>query len=731
MKMNRFVTLALAASAVFAASCKQEEPQPLVPDPESPLTGKHLIVKASAKSDDSRTSVYHDDDAGKYAFLWGAGDAIGLLEADPAASSNRVENYESSPLAESCEVGFFPFDLAPRAVGGELHYMAFYPVSALTAAGDGNWDASTSSFALGLTLPSLQHPTADSFDPAADLLVSREVVESARPESLELYFARIGTVVKLVVTGLDPGTKVHGGRFTLGYVCQGAVTFESSTGAVHYPSGADGIDFRYTETNAQTGALEGTPLVADENGKVTLWLRVKSGVSDQRITLTLDTESAEGEPLGHSREINLVNRNTSVTFKEGGVTTLSVSVAAEIPGDGVIPRDLRTIPALYIDTPDAQPIVSKTEWIEGTRIRIYGDDGQILLDDKKASIRGRGNTTWNHPKKPYYFKLNKKTNLLGTGKSKKYILLANWLDRTLLRNAVAFEAARRTSMAWTPADLFVEVYLNGEHKGNYLLCEKIEVEDARVQADYLFSMDLSNDEDISFYTTYGYRVNLGLTGLPVEVKHPDLDDYAEDPDGLAQVLSEGRTLLDQLGAAIVNKESESLADLDTFCDWYLLHELVGNPEPNHPKSCYITYYNGRFYAGPAWDFDWGTYRVDREGLLIPNSMFYRDLFKDPAFVTRLRERWKVLKPKFQTLGTFIDAKADWIRSSEAVNHQMWPITSNPNGDINLTFQQAVDRMKLSLDLRIAALDEALDTVIEGDVVTSGQDAEFYFFSPAL
>ena len=62
---------------------------------------------------------------------------------------------------------------------------------------------------------------------------------------------------------------------------------------------------------------------------------------------------------------------------------------------------------------------------------------------------------------------------------------------------------------------------------------------------------------------------------------------------------------------------------------------------------------------------------------------------------------------------------------------MWPITSNPNGDINLTFQQAVDRMKLSLDLRIAALDEALDTVIEGDVVTSGQDAEFYFFSPAL
>ena len=188
----------------------------------------------------------------------------------------------------------------------------------------------------------------------------------------------------------------------------------------------------------------------------------------------------------------------------------------------------------------------------------------------------------------------------------------------------------------------------------------------------------------------------------MEVKYPDRDDY---PD-FGPVLEEAQSLLNTLGQAIVDKNSASVADLDSFCDWYLVSELTNIWEPNHPKSCYVYYREGTFYAGPVWDFDWGTFLLNSNSLRIRNCMYYKDLFKDPAFAARIRERWAILKPRFQTLGQFVDAQADWIRASEAVNHALWPLPADRdvNHDEQLSFQDAVDRMKLSIEQRIVVLD---------------------------
>ena len=84
-----------------------------------------------------------------------------------------------------------------------------------------------------------------------------------------------------------------------------------------------------------------------------------------------------------------------------------------------------------------------------------------------------------------------------------------------------------------------------------------------------------------------------------------------------------------------------------------------------------------------------------------------------------------MKPKFQTLNQFIDAQADWIRSSEAVNHQMWPVTYIANNDESLTFQQAVDRMKLSLNQRIEELDKVFgQEAVGAGVEAAGQGTQF-------
>ena len=88
--------------------------------------------------------------------------------------------------------------------------------------------------------------------------------------------------------------------------------------------------------------------------------------------------------------------------------------------------------------------------------------------------------TFLYPKKPYALKLDDKISILGKPAHKRWVLLANWMDRPLLRNRISLKVAEKTGLAWTPGSEFVEVVLNGVHLGNYLLCEQIKMDKNRV-----------------------------------------------------------------------------------------------------------------------------------------------------------------------------------------------------------------------------------------------------------
>jgi len=387
------------------------------------------------------------------------------------------------------------------------------------------------------------------------------------------------------------------------------------------------------------------------------------------------------------------------------------------PGTGpVIPQGMSSLARVYIDTPGKTGIYSKEYWVEPCRIKITGDRDSLLFEQDSLKIRGRGNSTWyNYDKHSFYFKLKAKADLLGTGKSRRWVLLANWMDRTLLRNDVAFEAARRTSLEWTPSGTFVELYLNGVHQGNYWLGEKINVEGSKFTADYLFSLDTSDSSEWDYGISCGYRPNSRTTGLPVEVKYPDRDDF--DDAGWDKVLADSKALLEKAGKACYGSGYASAIDVDSFCDWILVHELCYNLEPNHPKSCFFYIRDGKMYAGPVWDFDWATFTPDREYLELGDCLWFDGLhgglYSKPAFIARLKERWALLKPEFESLGSYIDARAEMIRTSESVNHDMWPCYPNPlsedysgmvNHDERMSFRQAVDRMKSALSARISCMD---------------------------
>ena len=347
--------------------------------------------------------------------------------------------------------------------------------------------------------------------------------------------------------------------------------------------------------------------------------------------------------------------------------------------------------------------ITKDKWLENGTITFVDDAGTVYYHADSLSIQGRGNSTWwDYPKKPYKIKLKAKTDLIGHGNSKRYVLLANWMDRTLLRHEVAFELARQTSLSWTPSGEFVELFINGVHQGNYWLGEQIRVEANRLQADYLIEMDTYFDETWRFWSSGGYKPNTGDQGLPICVKYPDDNDLTPVQFQAVQDLVAGVE-----DAIYSSGEYASRINLDSFLDWYLVHEVTFNGEPNHPKSCFFHFKDGVMNAGPVWDFDWFTFQPNTWGLLIPNSIYFGELFKDPAVRARLRERWWELKPKFQTVDSYIASKAEEIRKSDVINSRIWPCLSEVNGDGHLSFDEAVTRMREALKDRIAEVDRNL------------------------
>ena len=385
---------------------------------------------------------------------------------------------------------------------------------------------------------------------------------------------------------------------------------------------------------------------------------------------------------------------------------------------GRIPQKTDALPRVSIVTP--KRIKSKTEWVEGATIEISAFiDGRdsVLYESDSLKIRGRGNSSWTgYPKKPYSLKLKEKANLIGTGSTTRWCLLASWMDRTLLRNDVAFEAARRTSIEWTPSGIFVDLYLNGSYAGVYWLGERIHVEGSNFLADYLYSFDTSDTKEWEFYSLYGRWRNgsqYESGGMPVELKYPDTDKDPEQYDTLIAQAQEALAAVER--ALYEDGDWESKLDLNSFCDWFLVYELCCNIEPRHPKSCFFYIRDGVLYAGPVWDFDWSTFTLDKYTLQNRYCLYFNVLLQQKAFVTRLKYRWNhVLRQEFLTLPEYIDKQADWIRESEEWNHNLWPCYPNPlaeqgnNGEVNhdeqLSFQEAVDRMKQAILQRIEYMD---------------------------
>ena len=164
------------------------------------------------------------------------------------------------------------------------------------------------------------------------------------------------------------------------------------------------------------------------------------------------------------------------------------------------------IPSLHVTTESGSmdAVHADKSHKEPAHITIIADDETVMSEEELEYIKGRGNATWSFKKKPYNIKFEEKTDLFGMGKAKKWSLLANYLDPSLIHNSIAFDIADATGLKYTSKSIIVDLFINGDYYGNFLLCESVEVGKTRVDINDLEGdTEDVNDKDLDEYAPGG------------------------------------------------------------------------------------------------------------------------------------------------------------------------------------------------------------------------------------
>ena len=393
-------------------------------------------------------------------------------------------------------------------------------------------------------------------------------------------------------------------------------------------------------------------------------------------------------------------------------------------GDDSQLYQLTNLPTVVINTEGAKDITSKEVEIPST-VYIISEDGKNLLATTQTGVRGRGNASWGFPKKPYRLKFDKKQSPLGAPASaKKWTLINNWGDKTLMRNMLAFEVSRRTGQSYTPFCHPVDVILNGEYRGCYQLCDQVEAASGRVEAKdgYLIEIDAYADgEPVWFKST---------KGTPVTIKHPDDEDITQEQKDFI------RNFFNSMEASVFAGNFTDLEegyrrylDLDSFLRNFIVGEFGGNTDTYWSTYMYKDSGDGRLHTGPAWDYDLGfdndkrthpilgmkDYIFCTKGSLASSAMknmVSRIVKEDPKAKERLIEIWEdaCKNGGLDHMNAYVDQIAALLQESQELNFKRWPILSekvHQNYQALGSYDAEVKVLKTYIEGRLSHFDQLI------------------------
>ena len=355
------------------------------------------------------------------------------------------------------------------------------------------------------------------------------------------------------------------------------------------------------------------------------------------------------------------------------------------------------VPQLHISTANGNGIsLEKEDGYTDAQFSVGDEAGEHII------MKVRGNSTAMTAKKSFTFKFESKKDLFGMGKAKKWVLLANPFDPTLLRNYIAFDFAQELGLEYTSNQKIVELWLDGRFRGCYTLMEPVEAGSKRVDIntegsnDFMLEYEsLRTDEGTSYITVDGLRFGVS------EPDEPDNDQLGYITNTLTQLTN---TINSGDRAAI-----EASLDIPSFVKFYILNEFIKTNDFNF-SSVNFYYKDGKFYAGPPWDYDLSMGNVNKDfssnsaaafrtdGEFINNKLFYKKLCSYDWFMQEVRREYALHADYIRgiyTTGGLIDTlvsdysevfsrnynEAGWsIRY--LINVMMYPL---PTYDENLAF----------------------------------------------
>lgn len=417
---------------------------------------------------------------------------------------------------------------------------------------------------------------------------------------------------------------------------------------------------------------------------------------------------------------------------------------------------MTNLPLVSFITPGMAQIMSKDDKHPGSYVSIVSDNGKTILEDKAAQIKGRGNGSWTFPKKPFQIKFNKKQRPLDApAKAKKWTLINNYGDRTLMRNKVAFDISREAGMEYTPYCTFVDVIYNGEYEGCYQLCDQVEVNTGRVELTEMEITDTEGDALTGGYfieiDAYAYQETSwfqSYRGIPVTIKSPDDDKIVKAQSAyVANYFNTMEAALFRSDFRDPEKGYRKYLDLESFLRYFIICELDGNLDSFW--SVYMKKDRGsdRFITGPVWDVDLGfqnygsPYPVnDMNDFLYTHKNASRANGMD-AFVSRivkedadakdqLSEMWSQLRYNgnfnYEYFESLIDSYAETLEESQKLNFVRWPILNQSvqkNQYIFGSYEGEINNLKSFLKGRFPKLDQWLNLhdVSAIDAVTPDTD----------
>ena len=422
-----------------------------------------------------------------------------------------------------------------------------------------------------------------------------------------------------------------------------------------------------------------------------LWIASFSACSNK----VLDVE-AEGQAELADDDLSLSVKNSLVSES----SSKSAYPSSFKPDDKEYPY--AGIPRVVIETEYRQAINDRETEIPA-KLQIWGES-ESESEIMDLTIRGRGNSSWSYPKKPYAIKFETKQSFLGMAEAKKWVMLANYRDRTLIRNAVAFELARKTSLEWTPSGKFVDVILNGEFQGNYYICEKIEVKKNRLNLNedsFLLEFDKNPSDDIKFKTLYNdFPVNIKYPKEADSVQLGNIKDFVDSAEKKLQLDSNDVAYLDYI-------------EQNSFAAYFIVNALSTNTEILNPKSVYMYKNNdGKLTAGPVWDFDYATFVLNKSFSPIKKSTIFKNFFNKTSFKSSVQKEWNENKNALKEIDSFIDSLSDYIKLSNEQNIKLWPIKINVDkaGDEEKDFDEAIELMKKGLRKKMNEIDNYASSI---------------------